>query len=202
MNGKIIRGLGMIRKEICMFKYIKHTNYPINIQKKDVKMAKYLITQFGGPNGELAASMRYFSQKFNMPDEKGKALLNDIATEELGHCEMIATMVHQLTKDATIEELEACGLGSMFTEHGKGIYPTDSNGVPFTVSYFAVTGDVIADIQEDMAAEQKARAVYENLIDLTDDEDLIGPLLWLRQREVVHFNRFQELYNHYKKLGY
>jgi len=156
----------------------------------------------GGPNGELAASMRYFSQKFNMPDEKGKALLNDIATEELGHCEMIATMVHQLTKDATIEELEACGLGSMFTEHGKGIYPTDSNGVPFTVSYFAVTGDVIADIQEDMAAEQKARAVYENLIDLTDDEDLIGPLLWLRQREVVHFNRFQELYNHYKKLGY
>ncbi|MCI8394595.1 MAG: manganese catalase family protein [Bacilli bacterium] len=185
-----------------MFKYIKHTNYPINIQKKDVKMAKYLITQFGGPNGELAASMRYFSQKFNMPDEKGKALLNDIATEELGHCEMIATMVHQLTKDATIEELEACGLGSMFTEHGKGIYPTDSNGVPFTVSYFAVTGDVIADIQEDMAAEQKARAVYENLIDLTDDEDLIGPLLWLRQREVVHFNRFQELYNHYKKLGY
>ncbi len=138
----------------------------------------------------------------NMPDEKGKALLNDIATEELGHCEMIATMVHQLTKDATIDELEACGLGSMFTEHGKGVYPSDSNGVPFTVSYFAVTGDVLADISEDMAAEQKARAIYENLIDLTDDEDLLAPLLWLRQREVVHFNRFQELYNHYKKLGY
>jgi len=185
-----------------MFKYVKHTNYPINIKKKDVKMAKYLITQFGGSNGELAAAMRYFSQKFNMPDEKGKALLNDIATEELGHCEMIATMVHQLTKDATIDELEACGLGSMFTEHGKGVYPSDSNGVPFTVSYFAVTGDVLADISEDMAAEQKARAIYENLIDLTDDEDLLAPLLWLRQREVVHFNRFQELYNHYKKLGY
>ena len=185
-----------------MFKYVKHTNYPINIKKKDVKMAKYLITQFGGSNGELAAAMRYFSQKFNMPDEKGKALLNDIATEELGHCEMIATMVHQLTKDATIDELEACGLGSMFTEHGKGVYPSDSNGVPFTVSYFAVTGDVLADISEDMAAEQKARAIYENLIDLTDDEDLLAPLLWLRQREVVHFNRFKELYNHYKKLGY
>lgn len=185
-----------------MFKYVKHTNYPINIKKKDVKMAKYLVTQFGGANGELAASMRYFSQKFNMPDERGKALLNDIATEELGHCEMIATMIHQLTKDATVEELEACGLGSMFTEHGKGVYPSDSSGNPFTVSYFAVTGDVLADLSEDMAAEQKARAIYENLIDLTDDEDLLGPLLWLRQREVVHFNRFKELYNYYKKQGY
>lgn len=185
-----------------MFKYVKHTNYPINIKKKDVKMAKYLVTQFGGSNGELAASMRYFSQKFSMPDERGKALLNDIATEELGHCEMIATMIHQLTKDATVEELEACGLGSMFTEHGKGVYPSDSFGNPFTVSYFAVTGDVLADLSEDMAAEQKARAIYENLIDLTDDEDLLGPLLWLRQREVVHFNRFKELYDYYKKQGY
>jgi len=185
-----------------MFKYVKHTNYPINIQKKDVKMAKYLITQFGGANGELAAAMRYFSQKFHMPDEKGKALLNDIATEELGHCEMIASMVQQLTKDATIEELEACGLGSMFTEHGKGVYPSDSFGNPFTVTYFAVTGDVLADISEDMAAEQKARAVYENLIDLTNDEDVLGPLLWLRQREVVHFNRFKELYDYYKTQGY
>lgn len=185
-----------------MFKYVKHTNYPINIKRKDLKMAKYLITQFGGSNGELAAAMRYFSQKFNMPDEKGKALLNDIATEELGHCEMIATMVHQLTKDATVEEMENCGLGGMFTEHGKGIYPSDSNGVPFSVTYFAVTGDILADISEDMAAEQKARAIYENLIEMTDDEDLIGPLLWLRQREVVHFNRFKELYDHYKKLGY
>ena len=192
----------MMKEVICMFKYVKHTNYPINIKKKDLKMAKYLLTQFGGANGELAAAMRYFSQKFNMPDEKGKALLNDIATEELGHCEMIATMVHQLTKDATVEEMQNCGLGSLFTEHGKGVYPSDSNGVPFSVTYFAVTGDVLADISEDMAAEQKARAIYENLIEMTDDEDLIGPLLWLRQREVVHFNRFKELYEHYKKLGY
>ena len=115
---------------------------------------------------------------------------------------MIATMVHQLTKDATVEEMQNCGLGSLFTEHGKGVYPSDSNGVPFSVTYFAVTGDVLADIYEDMAAEQKARAIYENLIEMTDDEDLIGPLLWLRQREVVHFNRFKELYEHYKKLGY
>lgn len=185
-----------------MFKYVKHTNYPINITKKDLRMAKYLLTQFGGSNGELAASMRYFSQKFSMPDDYGKSLLNDIATEELGHCEMIAAMVHQLTKDATLEELEKNGLGSMFTEHGKGVYPTDSNGVPFTVAYFAVTGDPIADIMEDMAAEQKARAVYENLIDLTEDEDVLKPLLFLRQREIIHFNRFKELYEYYKKKGY
>jgi spore coat protein JC len=185
-----------------MWKYVKTLQYPVNIKKKDLRMAKYLVTQFGGSNGELAAAMRYFSQKFSMPDDYGKALLNDIATEELGHCEMIATMVHQLTKDATIKELEAVGLGSHYAEHGKGVYPTDSNGVPFTVAYFAVTGDALADIMEDMAAEQKARAVYENLIDLTDDEEVLKVLLFLRQREIVHFNRFKELYEYYKKKGY
>jgi len=185
-----------------MFKYVKHTNFPINIRKKDLRMAKYLLTQFGGANGELAAAMRYFSQKFTMPDEYGKALLNDIATEELGHCEMICSMVHQLTKDATVKELEAAGLGSYYADHNKGVYPTDASGVPFTATYFAVTADPLADLMEDMAAEQKARAVYENLIDLTNDEDVLRPLLWLRQREVVHFNRFKELYERYKKKGY
>ena len=185
-----------------MFKYVKHTNYPVNIKKKDLRMAKYLITQFGGANGELGAAMRYFSQKFSMPDDFGKSLLNDIATEELGHCEMIASMFHQLTKNASLKELENAGLGSYFTDHGKGIYPIDASGVPFTVSYFAVTGDPIADIVEDMAAEQKARATYENLIDLTEDEDVLRVLLFLRQREVVHFNRFKELYEYYKKKGY
>ena len=185
-----------------MFKYVKHTNFPINIRKKDLRMAKYLLTQFGGANGELAAAMRYFSQKFTMPDEYGKALLNDIATEELGHCEMICTMVHQLTKDATVKELESAGLGSYYADHNKGVYPTDASGVPFTATYFAVTADPLADLMEDMAAEQKARAVYENLIDLTNDEDVLRPLLWLRQREVVHFNRFKELYERYKKKGY
>lgn len=185
-----------------MFKYVKHTNFPINIKKKDLKMAKYLMSQFGGANGELAAALRYFSQKFNMPDDYGKALLNDIATEELGHCEMIAGMVAQLTKDATIKELEEAQLGGRFTEHGKGIYPTNAEGSPFTATYFAVTGDPIADIMEDMAAEEKARAIYENLIDLTTDEDVLRPLLFLRQREIVHFNRFKELYEYYKKKGY
>ncbi|MBQ4584385.1 MAG: manganese catalase family protein [Bacilli bacterium] len=185
-----------------MFKYVKHLNYPINIRKKDLRMAKYLLTQFGGANGELAAAMRYFSQKFTMPDDRGKALLNDIATEELGHCEMICTMVKQLTQNATIKELEEAGLGSYYADHNKGIYPTDASGVPFTATYFAVTADPLADLMEDMAAEQKARAVYENLIDLTDDEDILGPLLFLRQREVVHFNRFKELYEYYVKKGY
>ena len=185
-----------------MFKYTKHTNYPVNIKKKDLRMAKYLLTQFGGANGELAAAMRYFSQKFTMPDDKGKALLNDISTEELGHCEMICTMVHQLTKNATVKELEDAGLGSYYADHNKGIYPVDASGVPFSSMYFAVTADPIADLMEDMAAEQKARAVYENLIDLTDDEDVLAPLLFLRQREVVHFNRFKELYEYYKNKGY
>jgi len=185
-----------------MFKYVKHTNYPINITKKDLRMAKYLMTQFGGANGELAAAMRYFSQKFTMPDDKGKALLNDISTEELGHCEMICTMVNQLTKNATLKELEEAGLASYYADHNKGIYPVDASGVPFTATYFAVTADPIADLMEDMAAEQKARAVYENLIDLTTDEDVLAPLLWLRQREVVHFNRFKELYEYYKSKGY
>jgi len=182
-----------------MFKYYKKLNYPINIKKKDLRMAKYLITQLGGPNGELGAAIRYFSQKFSMPDDKGKALLNDIATEELGHVEMIGTMFKQLVKGASIKELEDAGLGSYFADHGKGVYPVDASGVPFSATTFQSTGDVLADLSEDMAAEQKARATYENLIDLANDPDLIAPLLWLRQREIVHFNRFKELYDHYKK---
>jgi len=185
-----------------MFKYDKKLPYPVDIKKKDLKMAKYIITQFGGSNGELAAALRYYSQKFSMPTEEGKALLNDIATEELGHSEMIATMVNQLMANATIKELEEAGLSSQYKEHGKGIYPNDSNGVPFTAAYFNSVGDPIADLVEDMAAEQKARATYEHLINLADDEDVIEPLLFLRQREIVHFNRFKELYEKYVSQGY
>lgn len=182
-----------------MFQYQKKLQYPIDIKKKDLKMAKYLVTQYGGANGELGAALRYLNQRYTMPDNRGKALLTDIGTEELAHIEMISTMIYQLTKDATIEELENAGLGSHYAEHNKGLFPTDSNGVPFTVSYFATTGDPIADLYEDMAAEQKARAVYENLIDMTDDIDVINPLLWLRQREIVHFNMFKDLVNYYEK---
>lgn len=182
-----------------MFKYQKMLPYPLSIKKRDLKMAKLIITQLGGYAGELGASLRYFSHKFNMPDDKGRSLLNDIATEELGHAEMISTMVHMLTKDATLEELKEAGLEAMYTEHGKGIYPSDANGVPFSAETFASTGDVFADLSEDMAAEQKARAAYERLINQATDPDLINPLLFLRQREIVHFNRFKELYDFYRK---
>ena len=182
-----------------MFKYEKKLQYPVNIKKKDLKMAKYLVTQYGGSNGELGAALRYLNQRLTMPDEKGKALLNDIGTEELGHVEMLETMIYQLMKDATLEEIKEAGLDAHYAEHAKALYPTDANGVPFTVTYFATTGDPLADLSEDMAAEQKARAVYENLIDLTTDPDVIAPLLWLRQREIVHFTRFKELFEEYEK---
>lgn len=185
-----------------MYKYDKKLPYPIDIKKKDLKMAKYIITQFGGPNGELGAALRYFSQKFSMPTEEGKNLLNSIATEEFGHNEMVCTMVHQLVKDATLEEMKEEGLSSLYTEHGRGIYPTDANGVPFSATVFASVGDPIADLVEDMAAEQKARVTYEHLIDLATDNAVIQPLLFLRQREIVHFNRFKQLYKKYKKMGY
>ncbi len=185
-----------------MWAYEKRLQYPINIKKKDLRMAKLLVTQYGGSNGELAAALRYLNQRYTMPDDKGRALLTDIGTEELAHVEMIQTMIAQLMKNATIEEIKKAGLDSHYAEHGKGLYPTDANGVPFTVTYFATTGDPVADISEDMAAEQKARAVYENLINLTNDQDVIDVLLFLRQREIIHFNRFKELYEEYTKKGY
>ena len=185
-----------------MWKYVKTLEYPVNIKKKDLRMAKVLVTQYGGSNGELAAALRYLNQRYTMPDDRGKALLTDIGTEELAHVEIISTMIYQLMKDATLDELRAAGLDAHYAEHGKGLYPTDANGVPFTVAYFATTGDPVADLSEDMAAEQKARAVYENLINLTNDQDVIDVLLFLRQREIIHFNRFKALYNEYKKKGY
>ncbi len=185
-----------------MWIYNKKLQYPISIRNKDLRMAKYIITQFGGPNGELGATLRYLTQRYTMPDDKGKALLTDIGTEELAHMEMISTMVYQLAKDATLEEIKAAGLESHYTEHGLSLYPVDANGVPFSVTCFAVTGDPVADIAEDMAAEQKARAIYEHLMDLTDNPDLLGPLSFLRQREIIHYERFKELYEEYVSLYY
>ena len=184
-----------------MWKYEKKLQFPVDIKKRDLKMAKNIITHLGGANGELAASLRYLNQRYSMPDNKGKALLTDIGTEEIGHAEMISTMLYQLTKGASVEEMKKEGLDAMYTEHGYGIYPTDSNGVPFTVAYFAVTGDPLADLSEDMAAEQKARATYENLINLTNDPDILAPLSFLRQREVVHYQRFKELFDEYVEKG-
>ena len=185
-----------------MFKYAKMLPYRVNIKKPDLNMAKVIISQYGGPQGELGAALRYLNQRFTMPDDYGKALLTDIGVEELGHVEMICTMLYQLTKGATLEELKAAGMEAYYTEHGLDLFPANADGVPFTTAYISSVGDVIANITEDMAAEQKARAVYEHLIDLAEDEDVIGPLLFLRQREVVHYNRFKELLERYKEMGY
>lgn len=146
-----------------------------------------------GPDGELAASLRYLSQRFAMPDQKSKAILNDIGTEELGHLEMVGSIVHQLTRNASIEEIEKAGLSPYYTDHGVDVYPQAASGMPFNANCLACKGDVIANLQEDLAAEQKARATYEKLIDLCRDEpDVVDPLRFLRQREIVHFQRFGE----------
>ena len=176
-----------------MWTYNKVLQYPINIKCADPRLAKVIISQYGGPDGELAASLRYLSQRFGMPDQNAKAILNDIGTEELAHLEMVGTIVHQLTKNASIEEIEAAVLGAYYTDHGVDIYPQSAAGVPFDATCLACKGDVIANLQEDLAAEQKARATYEKLIDLCrDNPDVIDPLRFLREREIVHFQRFGE----------
>ena len=185
-----------------MWMYEKRLEYPVNIKKKNLKFAKVLITQFGGPNSELISALRYVSHSFTMPTDKGRALMIDIASEELAHVEIINSMISQLTKGATIEEIKAAGMEPYYTEHGLGVYPSDSFGNPFNAIAMASTGDVKADIYEDMAGEQKARATYEHLINLVDDPDVLDPLHFLRQREVVHFNRFKELLEEYTQKGY
>ena len=176
-----------------MWTYNKILQYPINIKCKDPRLAKVIISQYGGPDGELAASLRYLSQRFGMPDQNAKAILNDIGTEELAHLEMVGTIVHQLTKNASIEEIEDAGLSAYYTDHGVDVYPQSAAGVPFSANCLACKGDAIANLQEDLAAEQKARATYEKLIDLCrDNPDVVEPLKFLREREVVHFQRFGE----------
>ena len=179
-----------------MWTYDRHLQYPINIKHRDPKMAKVIISQYGGPDGELAASLRYLSQKFGMPDKKAKAVLNDIGTEELAHLEMVGTLVHQLTDGATAKEMEEAGLADYYTDHGWGVYPQSAAGFPWSAATIAVKGDPIADLTEDLAAEQKARATYEKLIDLcADNKEVVDVLKYLRQREIVHFQRFGEALN-------
>ncbi len=198
--GIMVRGLGKgVNK---MWLYQKSLQYPINIKNKDIKMVKAILTQYGGPYGELGAALRYLNQRYTMPDDKGKALLTDIGTEELGHVEMICTMVRQLLKGATLDEMKKAGLDGYYSEHGYGLYPLDAGGVPFTFANIGGTGNPVADLAEDVAAEEKARVTYEHLINLTDDPDVKGPLEFLRQREIVHYNRFKELYDEYKEKGY
>lgn len=179
-----------------MWLYQKKLEYPVNIKNPNPRLAKFIISQYGGPNGEIGAAMRYISQRIGMPGQKSKAILNDIGTEELAHLEMVSTMVHQLTDGVSPEELEKAGLGDYYTNHGWGTYPQSASGMAFSAQTLQVTGDPIADLQEDLAAEQKARMTYEKLIDLcADDPDVVDPLRFLREREVVHFQRFGEALN-------
>lgn len=181
-----------------MFKYCKYPWFPINIVKKDLKLAKVIVTQYGGPYGELAAALRYLNQRYTMPDGKGKALLTDIGTEELGHVEMICAMFYQLTKGATVEEFKELGMEANYAQNGKEIFMSDAFGNPFNVANIGATGDYLADLSENMAAEEKARATYEHLMDLTNDKAVLSILNYLRTRELVHFERFKNLYDYYK----
>ena len=179
-----------------MWNYSRNLQYPINIKYPNPKLAKVIVSQYGGPDGELGASLRYLSQRFGMPDEKSKAILNDIGTEELAHLEMVGTLVHQLTRNSSMEEIKKAGLEAYYTDHGLGVYPQAAAGYPWTAATIAVKGDPVADLTEDLAAEQKARATYEKLIDLcAEDKQVVDVLKFLREREVVHFQRFGEALN-------
>lgn len=175
-----------------MWNYEKRLEYPINIKQTNPALAAMIISQYGGPDGELGASMRYISQRYTMPDRAVAGLLTDIGTEELAHFEMISTMVHQLTRNMTVEQLKGTLFEAYYVDHTAGIWPQAAGGIPFNACEFQSKGDAITDLTEDMAAEQKARSTYENLIRLTDDPDVLDPLRFLREREIVHFQRFGE----------
>lgn len=175
-----------------MWTYDKFLEYPVKIKNPSPKMAKVIITQYGGPDGELAASLRYLSQRFTMITPQAIATCNDIGTEELAHLEMVGAMVTQLMKGASLEQIEKEGMAPYYVDHGRGIYPVNAAGVPFTAAYIQSKGDPIVDLTENLAAEQKARATYEYLINVADDPDVIEPLKFLREREVVHYQRFGE----------
>lgn len=172
--------------------YCNKLQYPVNIKNPNPKLAKFIISQLGGPDGELAASMRYLNQRYAAPYGEIKGLLTDIGTEELGHIEMISAILYQLTRNLTPEQIKASGFDAYFVDHTTGIYPASASGVPFSAAYFQSKGDPITDLVEDMAAEQKARSTYDNILRLADDPDVRDVIKFLREREIVHFQRFGE----------
>lgn len=175
-----------------MFVYEKKLQYPVRIKNTNPALAKFIISQYGGPHGELGASLRYLSQRYSMPYPELKGLLTDIGTEELGHLEMIGTIVHQLTRDMTPNEIKKAGFDTYFVDHTAGVYPQAASGTPWDASGMAVTGDVLADLNENMSAEQKARLTYDNILRLCDDPDVNDAIRFLREREIVHYQRFGE----------
>ena len=175
-----------------MFVYEKKLQYPVRIRNTNPALAKFIVSQYGGPDGELGASLRYLSQRYAMPYPELKGLLTDIGTEELGHLEMIGAIVHQLTRDLSVDEIKKAGFDAYFVDHTAGVYPTAASGFPWSAASMAVKGDVIADLSEDLAAEQKARVTYDNILRLSDDPDVNNVIRYLREREVVHYQRFGE----------
>ena len=175
-----------------MWTYDRKLQYPINIKNPNPAMAKFIISQYGGPDGEIGASLRYLTQRYSMPYPEVAAVLTDVGTEEIGHFEMVAAIVHQLTRDMTIEQIKEAGFEDYFVDHTAGIYAQAAAGFPFDALCFASKGDAITDLTEDLAAEQKARTTYDNILRLVDDPDVIEPIKFLRAREVVHFQRFGE----------
>ncbi len=173
-----------------MWTYDKKLQYPVKIKTPNANYAKIIISQLGGPDGELAASMRYLHQRYSMPYDKVRGILTDVGTEELAHLEMIAAILYQLTKGLSPEEMKKAGMDIYFVDHTAGLYPVAASGVPFDMKYVGVKGDVIADLNEDLAAEQKARVTYDNILRMVDDPDVRDPIKYLRQRELVHYQRF------------
>ena len=175
-----------------MWMYEKKLQYPVKIKTPNAKLAKIIASQYGGPHGEIGASLRYHSQRYTMPYPELAAILNDVGTEELAHLEMVGTIIYQLTKGLSADELQAQGFADYFVDHTTGIYPVAASGVPFNAATFSVTGDPIADLNEDLAAEQKARLSYDNILRFADDPDVKDAIRFLREREVVHYQRFGE----------
>ena len=175
-----------------MWRYEKRLQFPVKIQTPNARLAKAIVSQLGGPDGELAASLRYLSQRYAMPTRENMALLTDIGTEELAHMEIISAIIRQLTQNLTLDQIRAQGFDDYYVDHTLGIWPQAASGAAFTAAYFQSKCDPITDLSEDMAAEQKARTTYENLIRLADDPDVLAPLRFLREREIVHYQRFGE----------
>ncbi len=175
-----------------MFVYEKRLQYPVKIKNPNPALAKLIISQYGGPHGELGASLRYLSQRYTMPCPELKAILTDIGTEELGHLEMVGAIVYQLTRNVSPEDIKKAGWDDYFIDHTTAVYPTAASGAPFDAGGLAVTGDPIADLNENLAAEQKARLTYDNILRYADDPDVRDPIQFLRAREIVHYQRFGE----------
>lgn len=175
-----------------MFVYDKKLQYPVKIANTNPRLAAIIISQYGGPDGELGASLRYLSQRYSMPFDELKGLLTDIGTEELGHLEMIGAIVHQLTRNLNDGQIKDAGFAPYFVDHTAGVYPTAASGSPWNAASMAVKGDPMADLVEDLAAEQKARVTYDNILRLSNDPDVNDVIKFLREREIVHFQRFGE----------